>query len=163
MKTTSVLVSAVAIALLVLYCGVHGLIIALVALTLAYFWDKKLKSSGSEIQEEHFESQEEMIEKYGEPDDVVILNAARASEPEATIAVYRQARFLVIGGYKIDRDKITSVTFNNSGTPYTPSEYQVVIATLSKELPYIHMKVGYDLEWATDVTLQINRQLQQMG
>ena len=96
---------------------------------------------------------DELTAQYGEPEDVILLNAVRANEALGVILAYKD--FLVVEGRRIDKSDITDVTFNNSGTPYAPGEYQVIIATSGEG--FIHVNTGYDATWTKDVVEEIKK------
>jgi hypothetical protein len=98
---------------------------------------------------------DELTAQYGEPEDVILLNAARANEALGVILAYKD--FLVVEGRRINKSDITDVTFNNSGTPYAPGEYQVIIATSGQG--FLHVNTGYDANWTKDVTEEIKNNL----
>ena len=98
---------------------------------------------------------DELTAEYGEPEDVILLNAARANEALGVILAYKD--FLVVEGRRIDKSDITDVTFNNSGTPYAPGEYQVIIATSGQG--FVHINTGYDATWTKDVVELIKKNL----
>lgn len=98
---------------------------------------------------------DELMAQYGEPEDVILLNAARANEALGVILAYKD--YLVVEGRRIDKSDITDVTFNNSGTPYAPGEYQVIIATSGQG--FIHVNTGYDTAWTKDVVEEIKKNL----
>ena len=100
---------------------------------------------------------DELTAQYGQPEDVILLNAARANEAMGVILAYKD--FLVVEGRRIDKRDVTDVTFNNSGTPYAPGEYQVIIATSNPQDGYVHVKTGYDAAWTKDVTEEIKKNL----
>ena len=98
---------------------------------------------------------DELTAQYGEPEDVILLNAARANEALGVILAYKD--FLVVEGRRINKSDITDVTFNNSGTPYAPGEYQVIIATSGQG--FVHVNTGYDAAWTKDVVEEIKKNL----
>jgi len=100
---------------------------------------------------------DDLMTKYGNPEDVILLNATRANEAMGVILAYKD--FLVVEGSRIEKRNITDVTFNNSGTPYARDEYQVIIAAGPSRADYIHVKAGYDAAWAKDVVEQIKQNL----
>lgn len=100
---------------------------------------------------------DDLTAEYGEPEDVILLNATRANEAMGVILAYKD--FLIVEGRRIDKSDITGVTFNNSGTPYARGEYQVVIAAGPSPSDYIHVNVGYDATWAKDVAEEIKKNL----
>ena len=95
--------------------------------------------------------------QYGQPEDVILLDATRANEAMGVILVYKN--FFVVEGRRLDKDTITDITFNNCGTPYARDEYQVIIDTNSPEDGYIHVKTGYDATWTKEVTEDIKKNL----
>ena len=100
---------------------------------------------------------DDLTAEYGEPEDVILLNATRANEAMGVILAYKD--FFVVEGRRIEKSNITGVTFNNSGTPYAPGEYQVIIAAGPSQSDYIHVKTGYDATWTKDVAEQIRKNL----
>ena len=98
---------------------------------------------------------DELTAQYGEPEDVILLNAARANEALGVILAYKD--FLIVEGRRIYKSDITDVTFNNSGTPYAPGEYQVIIATSGQG--FVHVNTGYDAAWTKDVVEEIKKNL----
>ena len=100
---------------------------------------------------------DDLTAEYGEPEDVILLNATRANEAMGVILAYKD--FLVVEGRRIEKRNITDVTFNNSGTPYARDEYQVIIAAGPSQGDYIHVKAGYDAAWTKDIVEQIKKNL----
>ena len=100
---------------------------------------------------------DDLTAEYGEPEDVIIVNATRINEAMGVILAYKD--FLVVEGRRIEKRDIRDVTFNNSGTPYAPGEYQVIIAAGSLQSDYIHINTGYDAAWTKDVVDQIRKNL----
>ena len=100
---------------------------------------------------------DDLTAEYGEPDDVILVNATRANEAMGVILAYKD--FFVVEGRRIEKRNITDVTFNNSGTPYAPGEYQVIIAAGSSQNDYIHINTGYDAAWTKDVVELIKKNL----
>ena len=100
---------------------------------------------------------DDLTAEYGEPEDVILLNAVRANEAMGVILAYKD--FLVVEGRRIEKRDIIDVTFNNSGTPYARDEYQVIIAAGPSQGDYIHVKAGYDAAWTKDIVEQIKKNL----
>ena len=96
----------------------------------------------------HERTVDELTAEYGEPEDVILVNATRANEAMGVILVYKD--FFVIEGRRIEKRDITGVTFNNSGTPYARGEYQVII-DIRHGQDYLHVNAGYDAAWTKDV------------
>ena len=100
---------------------------------------------------------DDLTAEYGEPEDVILLNATRANEAMGVILAYKN--FFVVEGRRIEKRDIIDVTFNNSGTPYARDEYQVIIAAGPSQGDYIHVKAGYDAAWTKDIVEQIKKNL----
>ena len=156
----SIILGVIAVALLVIYGTVmsHVLlpIISFVLFIIAineYY--RRHRNSDDKVRP--FEKNvEDLTADYGEPEDVIILNATRGNEAMGVILVYKD--FLVIEGNRIEKNDITGVTFNNSGTPYARGEYQVIIAIRQGE-DFLHVNTGYDAAWTKDVVEEIKKNL----
>lgn len=150
----NIFLGAIAIAAAVAGYFIPAVIVLLVAAIINLIQRKR----GTDVNEAPKPSEmtvDELTAQYGEPEDVILLNAARANEALGVILAYKA--FLVVEGCRIDKSDITGVTFNNSGTPYAPGEYQVIIATSSQG--YLHVNVGYDAAWTKDVAEEIKKNL----
>ena len=149
-----IFLGAIAIAAAVAGYFIPAVIVLLVAAIINLIQRKR----GTDVNEAPKPSEmtvDELTALYGEPEDVILLNAARANEALGVILAYKA--FLVVEGRRIDKSDITGVTFNNSGTPYTPGEYQVIIATSSQG--NLHVNAGYDAAWTKDVAEEIKKNL----
>ena len=104
----------------------------------------------------HERTVDELTAEYGEPEDVILVNATRANEAMGVILVYKD--FFVIEGRRIEKRDITGVTFNNSGTPYARGEYQVII-DIRHGQDYLHVNAGYDAAWTKDVAEEIKKNM----
>ena len=152
----NIFLGAIAIAAAVAGYFIPAVIVLLVAAIINLIQRKR----GTDVNEAPKPSEmtvDELTAQYGEPEDVILLNAARANEALGVILAYKA--FLVVEGRRIDKSDITGVTFNNSGTPYAPGEYQVIIATNSPTDGHIHVKTGYDATWTKDVVEEIKNNL----
>lgn len=150
----NIFLGAIAIAAAVAGYFIPAVIVLLVAAIINLIQRKR----GTDVNEAPKPSEmtvDELTAQYGEPEDVILLDAARANEVLGVILAYKA--FLVVEGRRIDKSDITGVTFNNSGTPYAPSEYQVIIATSSQG--YLHVNAGYDAAWTKDVAEEIKKNL----
>ena len=156
----SIILGVIAVALLVLYAiYMNNDILPICALLLiAVFANEYYRRHHPKDEVKPFErTVDDLTAEYGEPEDVILLNATRANEAMGVILAYKD--FLVVEGRRIEKSDITGVTFNNSGTPYAPSEYQVIIAAGPSQDDYIHVKTGYDATWTKDVVEQIRKNL----
>ena len=104
-----------------------------------------------------FHSVEEVELKYGKPDSVVVLNAAKANEISDVVLSYPERGILVVAGREIPMDDITSIAPKNMAIiPYVVDEYAVVINTKNPAEPVIYLRVGYDMGYAQEVAAQIH-------
>lgn len=161
----SIILGIIAIALVVFYSlWMDGITLPLcvfliiVAIIIGWKWMKK--RNGENETDELLPSEltvDDLTAQFGQPEDVILLNAARANEALGVILAYKD--FLVVEGHRIDKSDITDVTFNNSGTPYAQGEYQIIIAAGQKQKNYLHINAGYDAAWTMDVVEQIKKNL----
>ena len=112
--------------------------------------------SDDSVSKPHELTVDELTAEYGEPDDVILVNATRANEAMGVILVYKD--FFVVEGRRIEKRDITGVTFNNSGTPYARGEYQVIIEIRHGQ-DYLHVNAGYDAAWTKDVAEEIKKNM----
>ena len=159
----NVILSTIAIILLlffgITYC-IEALLISgiiLVVLLFYYIFSKKLFGHDKEIIKKTGVTLDDLTAEYGQPDDVIIMNATLANELNGVILAYKD--FFIIGGRRIEKSDIQDVTFYNSSDPWAPREYQVVIATKKSHKEIININVGNDAKWASDITIQINSNL----
>lgn len=93
--------------------------------------------------------------EYGEPDDIIVVDATRGNEVSGCILVYKSPRLLVVGGEPVRIDDITDVTTVNTATPYTVGQYQLVLTTRRADIQYLRMNVGMDGGLARDIATQV--------
>ncbi|MCR4917061.1 MAG: hypothetical protein K6A96_15055 [Prevotella sp.] len=138
---------------LVTYAGPYALLM-LLAIPLAYFLlriREKTETTGVT-----YASVEEVEQKYGEPDDVVVLDASRANELPALILFYSANDVVVVAGEELKLSNLVSVMPKNMATPYTVDEYAVIISTNDPNRPIIQLRVGYDGGLAREIATQID-------
>ena len=156
----SIILGVIAAALLVLYAiYMNNDILPICAvLLIAVFANEYYRRHHPKDEIKPFErTVDDLTAEYGEPEDVIIVNATRINEAMGVILAYKD--FLVVEGRRIEKRDIRDVTFNNSGTPYAPGEYQIIIAAGSSQSDYIHVNTGYDAAWTKDVVEQIRKNL----
>jgi hypothetical protein len=162
----SIILGIIAIALVGFYSlFMDGIIlplcIFLVIIAIIIWWEWMRKRNGEKETGQPQPSEltvDDLTTQFGQPEDVILLNAVRANEALGVILVYKD--FFVIEGRRVDKSAITDVTLNNSGTPYVPGEYQVIIATNNKQTGYIHVNASYDAAWASDVAKEIKKHIE---
>ena len=138
---------------LVTYAGPYGLLM-LLAIPLAYFLlriRERTETTGVT-----YASVEEVEQKYGEPDDVVVLDASRANELPALILFYPANDVVVVAGEELKLSNLVSVMPKNMATPYTVDEYAVIVSTNDPLRPIIQLRVGYDGGLAREIATQID-------
>lgn len=100
-----------------------------------------------------------LVEKYGEPDDMIIANPARGNEVDSTILVYRDKGFLIMSGLVVKKTEIKDVVLKNEEIPYLPADYQLHVTTDIKDYPCLFIPVGNALTWGKEVLLQLQQEL----
>jgi hypothetical protein len=151
MKRNTIL-TVVAILLLAYYFNVW-LLLLLIVIPIGYFVNKYLEKR--EPPRVTFANTEEVESKYGEPDDVVVLDASKANELSALILFYTAQDVMVVAGEELKISDMISVMPKNMATPYTIDEYAVIITTKNPQHPSIHLRVGYDGGLAKEIAEQI--------
>ena len=104
----------------------------------------------------------EVVEQYGEPDEVIVVDATRGGETEGVVLAYDlggqdNGGFLLYEGLVIDKRSVESVTFNNAAIPYVENAYQIILTTTSDSHPQVFIPVGRDVHWTREVLAQIER------
>ena len=152
MKRNTIL-AVIAIVLLAVGYGPYLLLLLLIV-PLAYFIISRREKT--ETPRVTFANVEEVEQKYGEPDDVVVLDASRANELPALILFYPDHDLAIIAGEELKLSDLTSVMPKNMATPYTVDEYAVIIGTNYPQRPTIQLRVGYDAVLAGEIAAQID-------
>ncbi len=155
------IVSVVAILLLALFCGL-ALLLLLLVFPLAWFFisRKTEKEPTSADRPTVYESVDEVIARYGEPDDVVVLDASRANDLQALILFYPGRDVVVVTGRELKLSDLVAVAPKNMATPYTVDEWAVVVNTRRRDCPTLTLRVGYDGALAGEIAAQIDQHLQ---
>ena len=153
MKQNTIL-AVIAIILLVIGGYWPYALLLLLIVPLAYcITSRKEKAEAPRVT---FANVEEVEQKYGEPDDVVVLDASRANELPALILFYPDRDLAIIAGEELKLSDLTSVMPKNMATPYTVDEYAVIIGTSDPQRPTIQLRVGYDAVLAGEIAAQID-------
>lgn len=151
MKRNTIL-SIIAIILMALYAGPWLLL--LLIFPFVYFIIKYREMQNPP--RVAFGSTEDVEQKHGVPDDVVVLDAARANELSALILFYPEKDLMVVAGEELKLSDMVSVMPKNMATPYTIDEYAVIISTKNPQYPTIRLRVGYDGGLAREIAEQID-------
>ena len=119
--------------------------------TLLFTWRKKKPEDSSESRKN--KTDDELIAKYGDPDDIILLDASRGNEADSVVLVYDST--IIINGEKINKSDISEVTFKNAAIAYLPDDYQVILISKNPNIPPIQLHVGYERKWAMKVVEQL--------
>ena len=119
--------------------------------TLLFTWRKKKPEDSSESRKN--KTVDELIAKYGDPDDIILLDASRGNEVDSVVLVYDST--MMINGEKINKSDISEVTFKNAAIAYLPDDYQVILISKNPNIPQIQLHVGYERKWAMKVVEQL--------
>jgi Ca2+/Na+ antiporter len=102
-------------------------------------------------------TQEDIINTYGEPDDIIVVNPLRNGDPDGAVLVYNEKGLLCFNGMVINKADIKEITFHNEANVYFENDYRIEIITTSNDYPRINIAVGKELMWANDVLAQIKQ------
>ena len=119
--------------------------------TLLFTWRKKKPEDSSESRKN--KTVDELIAKYGDPDDIILLDASRGNEVDSVVLVYDS--MMIINGEKINKSDISEVTFKNAAIAYLPDDYQVILISKNPKIPQIQLHVGYERKWAMKIVEQL--------
>ena len=155
MKRNTIL-SVIAIILVAFFAGVW-LLLLLVVVPVVFFVSRRKENTEPPMVT--YKNIEEVEMKYGEPDDVVVLDASRANELAALILFYTAHDVMVVAGEELKTSDMVSVMPKNMATPYTFDEYAVIISTKNPERPTLHLRVGYDGGLAREIAAQIDEHI----
>ena len=147
-----IIIAVIAILLLACFAGV-GLILLLLVFPFAYYTIKFMEKR--EPPKVIYANTEDVESKYGEPDDVVVLDASRANELSALILFYTAQDVMIVAGEELKISDMTGVMPKNMATPYTIDEWAVIINTKNPQHPNIYLRVGYDAGLAREIAEQI--------
>ena len=152
----AVILPAVAIILLAIFAGPY-LLLLLLAIPIGYFFVNRLEKAAPK--RVTYANIEEVEAKYGQPDDVVVLNATRANELQALMLFYKALDKVIVCGEEMRLSDLEGVMSKNLATPYTIDEYAVVIATKDPQRPTIQLRVGYDGGLAGEIAAEIDKHI----
>ena len=152
----AVIIPVVAIILLAIFAGPY-LLLLLLAIPIGYFFIKQQEKAAPP--RVNYSSVEEVEAKYGEPEDVVVLDATKANELQGVILFYPSQDKMIVVGEEMRLSDLEGVMSKNMATPYTIDEYAVVIATKDPLHPTIQLRVGYDGALAGEIAGQIDQHI----
>ena len=155
MKRT-VIFPIIAIVLLAVWCGPYLLLLLLV-IPIGYFFINRLEKAAPK--RVTYANVEEVEAKYGQADDVVVLDATKANELQGVILFYPAQDKMIVVGEEMRLSDLEGVMSKNLATPYTIDEYAVVIATKDPQRPTIQLRVGYDGGLAGEIAAEIDKHI----
>lgn len=155
MKRT-VIIPIVAIILLAIFAGPYLLLLLLVIPVGYFFIKRQEKAAPPRI---NYGSMEEVEAKYGEPEDVVVLDATKANELQGVILFYPAQDKMIVVGEEMRLCDLEGVMSKNLATPYIVDEYAVILATKDPARPTIKLRVGYDGGLAGEIAGQIDKHI----
>lgn len=158
MKRT-IIIPIVAVLLLTIFVG-PGLLLVLPVLAVAWVFVRRREQAAEQADAARvYTDADEVTQRYGEPDDVVTLDASRANELGALILFYTEHDVVVVAGREMRLSELTGVAPKNMATPYTIDEYAVIINISRRDCPTITLRVGYDAVLAGEIASQIDAHL----
>lgn len=132
---------------------ISAVVAGLIGYAVKLFWNKKQSKMVPDPKKNHPKTVDELIAKYGDPDDIILLDASRGNEAESVVLVYDST--MMINGEKINKSDISEVTFKNAAIAYLPDDYQVILISKNPKIPQIQLHVGYERKWAMKVVEQL--------
>lgn len=132
---------------------ISAVVAGLIGYAVKLFWNKKQSKIVPDPKKNHPKTVDELIAKYGDPDDIVLLDASRGNEADSVVLVYDST--MIINGEKINKSDISEVTFKNAAIAYLPDDYQVILISKNPNIPPIQLHVGYERKWAMKVVEQL--------
>ena len=150
----AVIFPIVAIVLLAVMYGPYLLLLLLV-IPIGYFFIKQQEKAAPP--RVNYSNMEEVEAKYGEPEDVVVLDATKANELQGVILFYPAQDKMIVVGEEMKLSDLEGVMSKNMATPYTLDEYAVILVTKDRARPTIRLRVGYDGGLAGEIAAQIDK------
>lgn len=132
---------------------ISAVVAGLIGYAVKLFWNKKQSKMVPDPKKNHPKTVDELIAKYGDPDDIILLDASRGNEVDSVVLVYDS--MMMINGEKINKSDISEVTFKNAAIAYLPDDYQVILISKNPKIPQIQLHVGYERKWAMKVVEQL--------
>ena len=133
-RDVAVVITALVLVLLIMLSDLTVLLgFLLIPCAYIYLKMQPEQKSGKAIAVPSFGTVEAMVAFYGQPDGAILADAIRADG----IAI-------------LERD-IEEITLENTATPYTNGQFQVVIATRLADRPTVKVNCGRDASFAADV------------
>ena len=150
----AVIFPVIAIVLLAVMYGPYLLLLLLV-IPIGYFFIKQQEKTVPP--RVNYACVEDVEAKYGEPEDVVVLDATKGNELEGVILFYPAQDKMIVVGEEMKLSDLEGVMPKNLATPYVADEYAVILTTKDPLRPTIRLRVGYDGGLAGEIAGQIDK------
>ncbi|MBQ6162470.1 MAG: hypothetical protein IJK21_07490 [Prevotella sp.] len=150
-----IILPALAIILLAVFGG-PWLLLLFIAIPLGMFVANYMVKRDEAVDPRHtYSTLDEVTTLYGEPDDVVVLDATRANELTALILFYDTRGIAIVDSHEIAINDITGVAPKNLAIPYMPDDYGIVLSTSLPVCSTIQLSVAGEMGFAQEIASQI--------
>ncbi|MBQ5970894.1 MAG: hypothetical protein IJL45_00600 [Prevotella sp.] len=150
-----IILPALAIILLAVFYG-PWLLLLFIAIPLGMFVANYMAKRDEAVDTRHtYSTLDEVTTLYGEPDDVVVLDATRANELTALILFYNTRGIAIVDSHEIAINDITGVAPKNLAIPYMPDDYGIVLSTSLPVCSTIQLSVAGEMGFAQEIASQI--------
>ncbi len=150
-----IILPALAIILLAVFYG-PWLLLLFIAIPLGMFVANYMAKRDEAVDTRHaYSTLDEVTTLYGEPDDVVVLDATRANELTALILFYDTQGIAIVDSHEIAINDITGVAPKNLAIPYMPDDYGIVLSTSLPVCSTIQLSVAGEMGFAQEIASQI--------
>lgn len=154
-NTRDTVLAVIAVAAVILYAGIGALPFIAAVLVLAWLLLRHREKTGRSAELPRYATIEDITREFGEPDDVITINAARANEPAGVILIYKAQQLLLIEGSPVMMSAITSVSVKNAATPYTIGQQQLILTTTIPHHESMRIDAGMDADMAREMAAQL--------
>ena len=125
--------------------SIEGLIFILLAtlvILILIIIDKRKSRMEKESGKNMLKSMDEIIAKYGEPDDVIIIDPTCGNDVNGTVINFKEKSLLIISGTPVEKQHIKDVSFSNFAIAYLPNDYKIIFLTDIPSLSVIRVPLG---------------------
>lgn len=117
----------------------YVLLLLFIGLIVLFEWRRNRKMKAKE---KPVASVDELIARYGESDDIIVVNPTQGNQSDGVILVYKEKKMLVVNSEEVPMNQITDVAFSNYANAYLPSDYLIQIFTNLPDKDIIRISVG---------------------
>ena len=145
--------------------SMEGLIILLLAILMIMIMiiHDKRKNRAAEAAQRRLLTMDEILSKYGEPDNMVVVDPTCGNEASGTVMEYKSLGLLVVEGDPIEKAHIKDVSFSNYAMAFAPNHYMIILLTEIPEKSVIRLPLGAgnDARYADQVVQDIRALLRE--